>query len=152
MGRAAVFAVIAGCCLLCAGCGALTGVVQTSEPPNVVLILTDDLDASLMQEHQASYPNLRELAADGTIFENAFVTDPLCCPSRATILRGQYVHNHTVKSNTAPDAHDRFRDLGLEESTVATWLHDVGYRTALIGKYMNAYDQLYSPPGWDYWF
>src|SRR5215212_1921814 len=116
MGRAAVFAVIAGCCLLCAGCGALTGVVQTSEPPNVVLILTDDLDASLMQEHQASYPNLRELAADGTTFENAFVTDPLCCPSRATILR------------------------------------TAGYRTVLIGKYMNDYDETRVPPGWDEWY
>jgi len=153
MGRAAVFAVIAGCCLLCAGCGALTGVVQTSEPPNVVLILTDDLDASLMQEHQASYPNLRELAADGTTFENAFVTDPLCCPSRATILRGQYAHNHEILGNWWPRGGSRkFRDLGRESSTLATWLRTAGYRTVLIGKYMNDYDETRVPPGWDEWY
>ena len=77
-----------------------------------------------------------QLIDSGTTFENGFVTDPLCCPSRASILRGQYVHNHTIKGNAAPDAHDRFRDLGLENSTVAMWLHDGGYRTALIGKYI----------------
>ena len=121
----------------------------SDDKPNIVFILTDDQDVRSL----AYMPRVKSQLIDrGTIFENAFVTDPLCCPSRATILRGQYVHNHTVKGNTAPDAHDRFRDLGLEESTVATWLHDVGYRTALIGKYMNDYDQLYSPPGWDYWF
>ena len=72
---------------------------------------------------------------------NGFVTDPLCCPSRASILRGQLVHSHGVKTNFKPSAHDAFHDLGQGNSTVATWLHDGDYRTALIGKYMNAYDQ-----------
>ena len=78
---------------LLAGCGLPTGVVRTSERPNVVFLLTDDLDARLLEEHSANYPNLRKLAEEGTTFENAFVTDPLCCPSRATFLRGQYSHN-----------------------------------------------------------
>ena len=91
MGRSTVLAFIA-VCLLGVGCDPPT--VQTSERPNVILILTDDLDARLVEEHPAAYPNLRDLAAEGATFENAFVTDPLCCPSRATILRGQYAHNH----------------------------------------------------------
>src|SRR5215211_5974532 len=121
----------------------------STDKPNIVLILTDDQDARSLDY----MPRVKAQLIDrGTTFDNGFVTDPLCCPSRATILRGQYVHNHTIRGNTAPDAHDRFRDLGLEESTVAMWLHEGGYRTALIGKYMNAYDQFYIPPGWDYWF
>src|SRR3712207_2257521 len=83
-------------CSLAAGCAPLTGVVQTSGAPNVVLVLTDDLDTRLLREHWENYPNLRSLAEQGTTFENAFVTDPLCCPSRATFLRGQYSHNHKI--------------------------------------------------------
>ena len=122
----------------------------TTGKPNIVLILTDDQEVRSL----AHMPQVkRKLIDQGTTFKNGFVTDPLCCPSRASILRGQYVHNHGVKTNFKPSAHDAFRDLGRENSTVATWLHgDGGYRTALIGKYMNAYDQLYVPPGWDYWF
>ena len=68
----------------------------------MILILTDDLDARLLDEHLADYPNIRKLASEGTTFENAFVTDPLCCPSRATILRGQYAHNHRIVGNWWP--------------------------------------------------
>jgi N-acetylglucosamine-6-sulfatase len=128
-------------------------VVGASDPPNVILVLTDDLDARLLEEHSADYPNLRELAAEGTTFENAFVTDPLCCPSRATILRGQYAHNHRIVGNWWPQGGSRkFRELGREGSTVATWLQGAGYRTALVGKYMNEYHGTRVPPGWDEWF
>jgi N-acetylglucosamine-6-sulfatase len=130
------------------GCGAVPA--QEAEKPNIILILTDDQESGSL----AHMPRVKaELIEQGTTFKNGFVTDPLCCPSRASILRGQYVHNHGVKGNVEPSAHDAFRDLGRENSTIATWLQDEGgYRTALIGKYMNAYDQLYVPPGWDYWF
>jgi N-acetylglucosamine-6-sulfatase len=140
-------------CLLGAGCGPPTRVDQTPDPPNVILILTDDLDAQLLEEHMEDYPNLRELAAEGTTFENAFVTDPLCCPSRATILRGQYAHNHEIVGNSWPRGGSRkFRVLGLGESTVATWLQDEGYRTVLVGKYMNGYHGTRVPVGWDEWY
>ena len=89
-------------CLLAAGCGPPTGVLQAPDRPNVILILTDDLDARLLDEHLADYPNIRKLASEGTTFSNAFVTDPLCCPSRATILRGQYAHNHRIVGNWWP--------------------------------------------------
>ncbi len=150
MGRSTVLALIA-VCLFGVGCDPPT--VQTSERPNVILILTDDLDARLLEEHPADYSNLGRLAAEGATFENAFVTDPLCCPSRATILRGQYAHNHEILGNWWPQGGSRkFRDLGREGSTVATWLQDEGYRTVLIGKYMNGYEGTRVPPGWSDWY
>jgi N-acetylglucosamine-6-sulfatase len=145
--------VLIGVCLLAVACAPLTGVVQTSGGPNVVLVLTDDLDAPLLEEHSEDYPNLRSLAGQGTTFENAFVTDSLCCPSRATILRGQYAKNHQIIGNASPrGGFERFVEVGNEDSTVATWLQSAGYRTVLIGKYLNGYDTAYVPQGWDDWY
>src|SRR3712207_2467773 len=152
MGRSTVLAMIA-VCLLGVGCDPRTGVVQTSDRPNVILILTDDLDARLLEEQPADYPSLRRMALGGATFENAFVTDPLCCPSRATILRGQYAHNHEILGNWWPQGGSRkFRELGRERSTAATWLQDEGYRTVLVGKYMNEYHGTRVPAGWDDWY
>jgi arylsulfatase A-like enzyme len=76
----------------------------------------------------------------------------LCCPSRATILRGQYPHNHQIFDNFPPQGGEpKFRQLGRDESTIATWLDESGYQTKYIGKYMNEYNDLYKPPGWDEW-
>ena len=75
------------------------------------------------------------LEDQGTAFENFFISYPWCCPSRASILRGQYSHNTHIVGNEPPwGGFETFRRLGLEESTVATWLHDAGYRTAMVGK------------------
>jgi arylsulfatase A-like enzyme len=124
------------------------------EPPNVVLILTDDLALEDVNEDSLEHmPNLRSLMKQGTTFENAFVTNSACCPSRATILRGQYTHNHQVLHNKPPlGGAERFRILGGDNSTVATWLQERGYRTAFFGKYLNAYYGDYVPPGWDEWY
>src|ERR671916_1405273 len=150
MGRSTVLALIA-VCLLGAGCDSPPD--QTSDRPNVILILTDDLDARLLEEHPADFPNLEGLAAEGATFENAFVTDPLCCPSRATILRGQYAHNHDILGNEPPHGgFEKFRAMGHQNSTLATWLQDGGYRTILVGKYMNGYEGTHVPPGWDEWY
>jgi N-acetylglucosamine-6-sulfatase len=122
---------------------------ESVEQPNIILILTDDL-----ADDDLSYmPNLRSLLVEqGTTFENAFVTDSLCCPSRATILRGQYAHNHGILENGPPNGgYEKFRSLGRQNSTLATWLQDAGYRTVLIGKYMNDYEGTQVPPGWDDW-
>jgi arylsulfatase A-like enzyme len=99
-------------------------------------------------------PNLRKLLIDkGTTFDNSFVTNSLCCPSRATILRGQYTHNHQILSNEPPlGGFEKFRYLGHENSTMATWLKEKGYRTAFFGKYLNGYNDTYIPPGWDEWY
>src|ERR687896_1853330 len=123
-----------------------TANADAPDRPNIIMILTDDLDAGSISH----MPNLRTLLIErGTTFENAFVTDPLCCPSRATILRGQYAHNHEILGNEPPHGgFERFRVLGLGRSTVATWLRDESYRTVLIGKYMNSYYGTRVPVGW----
>jgi N-acetylglucosamine-6-sulfatase len=118
--------------------------------PSIVLILTDDQ----RWDELARMPTVqRQLVGKGVEFRNAFVTDPLCCPSRATILTGRYSHSTGIYWNRPP--HGGFQTFRQEDrSTVATWLHAAGYRTALIGKYLNGYrpsDTGYVAPGWDVW-
>ena len=127
--------------------------------------MTDDQPAELT----AVMPNVqRLLAAEGVTFSSAFATTSLCCPARTTVLRGQYVHNHKVLSNGGPQGgFPRFYQTGFETSTLATWLQRAGYRTALMGKYLNAYPfgplpdnpaayrapwRGHVPPGWNAWF
>ena len=125
----------------------------SADRPNIIFVLTDDLDYASVQR----MPNLRSLLVEqGTSFENAFTSQSLCCPSRATALTGQYSHNHGVQGNRLPDGgFEKFRDEGHEENTIAVRLQEAGYRTALIGKYFNEYpggaDPTYVPPGWDEW-
>jgi N-acetylglucosamine-6-sulfatase len=120
--------------------------------PNIVLIVSDDED---VRSH-AFMPKTKALIEEeGATFENFFVTYPLCCPSRASILRGQYAHNTKILGNDLPwGGFKKFRASGLEMSTIATWLQDAGYHTAKIGKYMNRYlPQEHAPaPGWDDWY
>ncbi|TMB46775.1 MAG: hypothetical protein E6J60_16205 [Deltaproteobacteria bacterium] len=121
--------------------------------PNILFILTDDLDL----REVSVMPHLRSLVgARGATFRNFFVSVSLCCPSRSTCLRGQYSHNtHVLTNKGTTGGFETAHALGLEQSTVATWLHDAGYRTALIGKYLNGYpnsvSDAYVPPGWDEW-
>lgn len=143
-----------------------TAAVQSGSPrgpkqerPNIIFVLTDDLDTEYPRgawlDH---FPDLRAVMANvGTTFDNNFVSVSLCCPSRTTILRGQYSHNTQVFTNTSPGGgFQKAHDLGLENSTVATWLHATGYRTVLLGKYLNEYPghlpRTYIPPGWDEWY
>ena len=122
---------------------------QTVERPNIVFVMTDDLDEQSM-EQLSGIRNI--MGSNGTTFENAYVTYSLCCPSRATILRGQYAHNHHIIGNSPPQGGaKKFRESGLDKSTMATWLN-ADYRTKYIGKYMNGYGGLNVPPGWDEWF
>jgi N-acetylglucosamine-6-sulfatase len=121
--------------------------------PNIIFIVTDDLDAA----SASKVPPLKGYIADkGLTFDNAFVTSALCCPSRATILTGQYPHNHLVRSNVPPvGGFKTFRELGRERSTLATWLDEAGYETALFGKYLNGYGKVgrnHVPAGWDEWY
>jgi arylsulfatase A-like enzyme len=123
-------------------------------PPNILFILTDDQDVASVEE----MPNVRSLlVAEGTSFDRAFATTAMCCPSRSSILRGQYAHNHKILENTFPrGGFKRFKNLGHEESTIATWLDAAGYRTGYMGKYLNEYGSFdepikHVPPGWDRW-
>jgi N-acetylglucosamine-6-sulfatase len=130
-----------------------------AEPrPNILFILADDLRASDLRH----MPITQSLLVDqGVRFTRAWVTRSLCCPSRATILRGQYTHNHGVWVNVEPSGGFwNFLDQGHENSTIATWLNAAGYDTILIGKYLNRYGldrdgnrapTTHRPPGWDRW-
>jgi N-acetylglucosamine-6-sulfatase len=122
--------------------------------PNIVFVLTDD-----MRKDDLRYmPKTRSLLeGKGMSFENAFVSNALCVPSRSTIMRGQYAHNTQVWTNLnagGPDAGGKaYRDKGYENDNVAMRLDAAGYRTALIGKYLNGIeDKTVVPPGWDKWF
>src|SRR3954466_3725240 len=88
--------------------------------PNVIFILTDDLSWNLVQY----MPNVQAMQRDGMTFTNYFVTDSLCCPSRASIFTGRYPHNHGVLTNTSPTGGFRAFRLGAESSTFATALQD----------------------------
>jgi N-acetylglucosamine-6-sulfatase len=118
---------------------------HATPPPNIVLILTDD-------QRWDSLWAMRNLQTDlvtpGITFDNGFVVNPLCCPSRASILTGEYSHGTQVYRNGGTYGGYRSFD---STSTVATWLHDGGYRTALVGKYLNNYTDRKIPPGWDRW-
>jgi len=130
---------------------------NTTAPPraraNIVLVLTDDLDARSIE----FMPKLRTLLGErGTTFSNYLVNVSLCCPSRTSMLRGQYAHSTGVFGNQPPaGGFEAVYAKKLEDSTIATWLHDAGYRTGLMGKYLNGYPQganpTYIPPGWDEW-
>jgi N-acetylglucosamine-6-sulfatase len=118
--------------------------------PNIIFIFTDDQDPGSLRVMS----NLKErLMEKGKTFPNATFAQPLCCPSRATMLRGQYPHNTGVLDNGGNDGgHGTFKRLGRDHSTYATWLHTSGYKTGYFGKYMNGYDnEAYIPPGWDRW-
>ena len=124
--------------------------------PNIVLILTDDQDLTL--DSMDYMPLTRELIGQqGMTFENFFAPVPLCCPARASLLRGQHAHNTDILWNLPPlGGFQKFFDLGMEDATIATALQDAGYRTALIGKYLNGYPDpdkpTHVPPGWDRWW
>jgi N-acetylglucosamine-6-sulfatase len=125
--------------------------------PNIVFILTDDMrkdDLKYMPKTKAL------LQSTGMTFENAFVSNALCCPSRSTIMRGQYSHNTGVWSNSSTDSSSTtaggwqtYQANGNETDNVAIRLQGAGYRTAFFGKYLNGYDNTtYVPPGWNRWF
>jgi arylsulfatase A-like enzyme len=129
--------------------------------PNILFILSDDqrwdtTDATHSLNGTNVMPRTRaELADDGVELTEAFMTTPLCCPSRSSILTGEFSHRTGVYKNGGNNGGaDDFDD----SSTIATWLQGAGYRTALMGKYLNGYNGLwtgtnppYVPPGWTDW-
>ena len=121
---------------------------MTAKPRlNVVLILSDDerVDGATVMHNVH-----RLLAEHGVTFSNYHVTTSECGPSRASILQGQYSHHTGVLDNFGPHSFPKFD----QRSNLAVWLHRAGYRTALVGKYLNDYT-LYGhneiPLGWDDW-
>ena len=135
--------------------GALLGVPiagHAAAHPDIVFILTDDMSYADL----AVMPHTRKLLNDqGTAFRRAYVNVSLCCPSRATILTGRYAQNTGVHRNGGTGGgYKAFVTNGNEEETIGVALSAAGYRTALIGKYINGYpgsDRSHVPPGWSDW-
>lgn len=122
----------------------------SSTGPNIVFILTDDLALNLVQ----FMPHVLAMQKDGVTFNNYFVTDSLCCPSRSSIFTGRYPHNTGIFKNQGDDGgYIAFRDRGHEQTTFAIALSAAGYRTAMMGKYLNGYLPERNPPGpgWTLW-
>jgi arylsulfatase A-like enzyme len=117
--------------------------------PDVVVVMTDDQTLRDM----AAMPNTKRMIGDaGATFDNAFVSYPLCCPSRATYLTGQYAHNHGVRTNAPPNGGVEALD---REHTLGVWMQDAGYDTIHVGKYLNGYGlrrRPTVPPGWSEWY
>uniref|UniRef100_A0A4W4DSB9 N-acetylglucosamine-6-sulfatase n=1 Tax=Electrophorus electricus TaxID=8005 RepID=A0A4W4DSB9_ELEEL len=127
--------------------------------PNIVLILTDDLDVSI--GGMIPLNKTRKLIGDaGITFPNTFVASPLCCPSRASILTGKYPHNHHVINNTLEgNCSSQSWQKTQEPATFPALLQKYGYyQTFFAGKYLNEYGNKeaggvdHVPSGWDYWF
>ncbi len=126
-------------------------------PPNIVFILTDDQRwDTINKKHSVDgrTPVMRRvtrlLVDKGVLFRNSFVTTALCCPSRSSVLSGKYAHTTGVHTNGGPDGGAHVFD---DSSTLPVWLHAVGYRTGIFGKYLNGYAAMapYQAPGWDEW-
>jgi N-acetylglucosamine-6-sulfatase len=137
------------------GCAGVTdrsagrpGRTATTDPPNIVFILSDDQRADTLW----AMPNVRHLLGEhGITFTHFYVTTPVCCPSRSSFLTGQYPHHTGVLDNVGPNGGAQAFD---DRSTVATWLNSAGYTTGLFGKYLNGYPELgrcHVPPGWSSW-
>lgn len=123
----------------------------STSKPNFVFIFADDMRYDDMKY----MPKTRRLlGGEGMTFSNAFISNSLCCPARATTMRGQYAHNTGVWTNESGPrgGWKTYKRKGYEKDNVATRLHRAGYRTALIGKYINGYDGSTVPKGWDKWF
>jgi arylsulfatase A-like enzyme len=126
-----------------------------SARPNIVFVLTDDLSMDLIR----FMPQVQALKLRGMNFHNYFVSDSLCCPSRSSIFTGNFPHDTGVFTNTGPDGGiGAFYANQDEQYTFNAALQRAGYRTALMGKYLNGYLSNQSPipstlvpPGWNQW-
>ena len=149
-----------------------SSLAQTAPPfdptdPNIIFILTDDMryddfNATYMPKTYSRLVKDPATGQDqGMSFKNAFVSTPLCCPTRATIMRGQYAHNTGIwfNVNGPHGGWEGYNSLGYENENVATQLHAAGYHTGLFGKYLNQYGAGFTNPAlpprpvdWDEWF
>jgi N-acetylglucosamine-6-sulfatase len=126
--------------------------------PNIVFVLTDDLSANLLR----FMPTVQAMQRRGLTFNDYSVSDSLCCPSRSSIFTGNLPHDTGIFSNTGKHGgFNQFYARGEEQHTFAVALRRAGYRTAMMGKYLNGYmgekgapaaaPATYVPPGWTRW-
>jgi arylsulfatase A-like enzyme len=124
---------------------------RSNQRPNIVLINVDDMRQS---DYRALTRTRALLQQQGASYPNYFLTTPLCGPSRASLFRGQFAHNHGVlKNNGANGGWNAYHNAGVDQDTMATWLQAAQYRTAHIGKHINGYRSSNGAvgPGWSEW-
>lgn len=135
--------------------------VRQAPDPNVVVVLMDDVPAWMVD----TMPEARRMRREGASYEQAFVPDSLCCVSRASLLTGQYPHQTGVRTNTANTPNpvgplggwEAFEAYGNLERSVNVALHEAGWTTGYVGKYLNQYEYVPGgevppvPPGWTSW-
>jgi arylsulfatase A-like enzyme len=146
--------------------GAATSSAFPPENPSFVVIQTDDETLDQLYDvfnaggvEVPTMPNtLSMIAGRGITFNRYYVSYPLCCPSRVSLLTGRYAHNHNVRGNVQPNGgYTGFKSRGAFTHNLATWLQGAGYRTIHIGKFLNGYgDEPHDngtdvPPGWSAW-
>jgi arylsulfatase A-like enzyme len=117
-----------------------TTTTPPGDRPNVMIILTDDQRSD--QTFDVMPKTTEWLIKGGTTFPYGYVTTPLCCPSRSTLMSGRYMHNHTVYDNGQDEKLDK-------DWTLARYLQSAGYRTAMAGKYLVGYPLMSAPPSYD---
>jgi N-acetylglucosamine-6-sulfatase len=144
--------------------GGGVGLGQSAGRPNIVFVLTDDLSMNLLR----FMPHVQAMERRGMTFENYFVSDSLCCPSRSSIFTGEFPHDTHVFGNFGPGGgFHAFYSHGDQRHTFSLALQRSGYRTAMMGKYLNGYlstpgiatdgsrpravRPTYVPPGWSEW-
>jgi len=151
--RSRLLALLAAACVFTGLMFLPSGTTAERDPRwNFIIIVTDDQSVDSIPHDPPVMPYLQARTGDANdhwlVFRNGFVNTPLCCPSRATLLTGRYAHNTGVLNN----------ELGYrldESTTIALTLHDAGYHTGLVGKYLNKYpfeQDGYVPVGWDRWW
>ncbi len=129
------------------------------QKPNIIVLNLDDADTDLLSANliDKNFPNLGAFAKQGIRFTNLHVVNPLCGPSRACFLRGQYSHRTDVMvnqpsnavSNGMPGGFTHYLNQGFFEDDLSTWMQDAGYHTMLVGKFLHGEFQPIVPPGWD---
>lgn len=136
-------------CILILSCTGNSSTEQSSDDlrPNIVMILVDDLrwdEFGLGEHNYIQTPNIDRIAKEGIWFKNAFATTPLCSPSRASFLTGQFAHTHGIVDNTDRSV------LSHQLKTFPMKLDSLGYQTAFVGKWHMGNDNT-ARPGFDFW-
>jgi arylsulfatase A-like enzyme len=124
---------------------------QQSSSPNIIFILTDDYASNLVDY----MPNLKAMQKEGVTFSNYYVSNSLCCPSRSSIFTGMLPHNSHVETNTPPNGgYGSYIDHDDAQKSFCVALQNAGYKTAMMGKFLNGYlPRKNEPlPGWSDWF